>query len=146
MSSTPPYYRNDVSLPLSKAAENNQFKLPVCGSCQTVQYPPREICHNCLSSDLTWQDSDPNGTLLSQVALHHSLEPYFMDHLPWPTGTVQLKNGAVMITHLLNEDMSTGQDIEIQAVIDPSGRATLIAKPKDYAHVSWADIEKERQK
>lgn len=146
MTQTPPHYRNDVSLPLSQAAENNQFRLPVCGACQTVQYPPREICRHCLSGDLTWQDSDPNGILLSQVDLHHSLEPYFMDFLPWPTGTVQLTNGTVMFAHLLKADMVTGNDVEIQAVTDPSGRATLVAKPKGYASINWTDLEKERRK
>jgi len=145
MPHTPPPYRNDVALPLTEAAQENTFKLPVCAACQTVQYPPREICRRCLSDDLVWQPVSPRGTLLSQVDLHHSLEPYFRDHLPWPTGTVQLENGAVIICHLLNGHMATDSKVDMQAVIDPGGRGVLVAKPRGAKTISWNDVEQGRK-
>ena len=52
----PPEMRSRASLGLSAAAAEGRFALQVCADCGTVQYPPRDACQNCLSTDLPWQD------------------------------------------------------------------------------------------
>src|SRR5690625_6142847 len=56
----PPATRSRQALGLTAAAAEGQFKLQVCQSCNAVQYPPRELCHQCLSSKLLWQRVKPD--------------------------------------------------------------------------------------
>ena len=125
---------------------SNHLKLPFCKNCQTVQYPPREICCNCLSDELHSQEVNPAGILLSQTSLQHSLEPYFTAHLPWKIGTVQLECGAIIIAHLMNSDLKTGANIELQNIIDPNGCACFIGKKPGSGTVDWNTLEKRNTK
>tara|TARA_R110002073_G_scaffold42552_1_gene119018 strand:+ start:295 stop:672 length:378 start_codon:yes stop_codon:yes gene_type:complete len=119
--------------------------LPQCGACGTVIYPRREICPDCLSDDVADQAVAAEGVLLARVDLQHSLEPYFQDHMPWPTGTVQLKHGTVMIAHLVNGDLTTGAAVDIQQMMDIKGRPVMVAAPTGSPAFTWADVEKGRQ-
>ncbi|WP_165776896.1 Zn-ribbon domain-containing OB-fold protein [Paremcibacter congregatus] len=119
--------------------------LPQCGACGTVIYPRREICPDCLSDDIADQTMTAEGVLLARVDLQHSLEPYFQDHMPWPTGTVQLKRGPVMIAHLVNGALTTGAAVDIQQMMDIKGRPVMVAVPLGSPTFTWADVEKGRQ-
>lgn len=48
----PPYARSRVALGLTAAAAEGRFELQVCDDCGTTQYPPREACRKCLSTQL----------------------------------------------------------------------------------------------
>ena len=51
----PPWARGRVALGMTAAAAEGRFELQVCKECSTVQYPPREACHKCLSPKLQWK-------------------------------------------------------------------------------------------
>ena len=61
----PPGRRSRVALGLTAAAALGRFELQVCAECGTVQYPPREVCHRCLSGALRWREQNGLGELLS---------------------------------------------------------------------------------
>ena len=54
----PPAIRSRVAHGLTAAAARGAFALQVCADCGTVQYPPREACHQCLSTRLPWREQD----------------------------------------------------------------------------------------
>ena len=62
----PPQKRTSVWKPISEAAGRGEFILPVCEKCQSIQYPPREICHDCLSADLKWEPIPTSGELIGK--------------------------------------------------------------------------------
>lgn len=104
------------------------MKLPVCTSCKSIQYPVREICRNCLSEDITWQDIDPQATLLVSVPLHHSHEEQF--DLPTTIGTVQLKDGTTLISHI-DGDLKPGTPVTLKSITDHAGRTVFTASAGD---------------
>src|SRR5690606_13167951 len=96
----PPGSRSRRALGLTAAAAAGRFDLQVCQECQTVQYPPREVCGHCLSEHLLWQAVNPRGKLLATTVLHHSNDLYFGERLPWRVGTVQMDAGPSVVAHV----------------------------------------------
>lgn len=124
----PPATRSRQALGLTAAAAVGRFDLQVCQACQAVQYPPREVCHHCLSDSLRWQAVKPQGKLLASTILHHSNDLYFRERLPWRAGTVQLADGPVAIAHI-HGDCQDGDQVKLALKLDRSGQAVMIALP-----------------
>ena len=65
----PPEARSRAALGLAAAAAEGRFALQQCADCGTVQYPPRDACHSCLSPDLPWEDQPRTGTLIAETTV-----------------------------------------------------------------------------
>ncbi|MCB5362765.1 SDR family NAD(P)-dependent oxidoreductase [Pusillimonas sp. CC-YST705] len=124
----PPGARSHKALGLTAAAAEGEFRLQTCQSCQAVQYPPREVCRNCLSEKLLWQRVNPQGKLLATTTLRHSNDLYFRERLPWRVGTVHMDAGPSVVAHL-HEDCAEGDRVKLTLKLDRSGQAVLIALP-----------------
>lgn len=124
----PPRPRSRTALGLAAAAAEGRFALQCCNACGTVQYPPREVCVQCLSGDLPWRDVEPKGRLLVSTTLHHSNDPYFRERLPWRTGTVQLQAGPLVVAHI-HADCVDGEAVRLALKLDRAGQAVVVALP-----------------
>ncbi len=82
----PPGARSRAALGLTAAAALGRFELQVCGHCATVQYPPREACHRCLSDRLHWREQSGLGELISTTTVNHSHDLFFRERAPWRLG------------------------------------------------------------
>lgn len=127
----PPARRTDLGRAHTAAAVAGKLMLQHCGVCATVQYPPREVCCNCLSDALRWQETDNLGTVLAAAALQRSLEPYFQAQTPWLLGSVKLDCGPVVLLQLTTNCRKTGSRVLVTQHIDASGEAILVAKLDD---------------
>ena len=125
----PPSGRSRVALGLTAAACLGRFELQVCRDCATVQYPPREACHSCLSPRLDWTLQSGEGELISQTTLTHSNNEYFRERLPWRLGMVRLDCGPTVVTHLHGDVALAPARVHVRAHLDRSGQAALIAMP-----------------
>jgi NAD(P)-dependent dehydrogenase (short-subunit alcohol dehydrogenase family)/uncharacterized OB-fold protein len=125
----PPSGRSRVALGLTAAACLGRFELQVCRDCATVQYPPREACHRCLSLQLDWTLQSGEGELISQTTLAHSHDQYFRERLPWRLGMVRLDCGPTVVTHLHGDVALAPTRVRVRAHLDRSGQAALIAMP-----------------
>ena len=125
----PPSGRSRVALGLTAAACLGRFELQVCRDCGTVQYPPREACHSCLSLQLDWTLQSGEGELISQTTLAHSHDEYFRERLPWRLGMVRLDCGPTVVTHLHGDVKLAPTRVRVRAHLDRSGQAALIAMP-----------------
>ncbi len=142
----PPGRRGRTALGLTAAAARGEFALQVCENCRSVQYPPREACHQCLSLDLRWRSQSGEGLLLSDTVLHHSNDLFYRERLPWRLGMVQLwvdgATGPALICHVHCAVPSPkGPEpmaVRVIARLDKSGQAVLIATPRDES-VAMAD-------
>lgn len=124
----PPALRSRRTLGLTAAAAAGRFELQACAECGAVQYPPREVCRNCLSEQLEWRAVDPAGTLLASTTLHHSNDLYFRERLPWRIGTVRMAAGPSVIAHV-HGDCRDGEPVRLSLKLDRSGQAVMIALP-----------------
>jgi len=126
----PPGARSRVALGLTAAAALGRFELQVCRKCGAVQYPPREACHVCLSDRLVWRAQDGAGELLTETVLHHGLELYFRERVPWRIGIVRLDCGPSVVTHLHGDCPSPPARVRVRACLDRAGQAALFAIPE----------------
>ncbi|MGE4123955.1 MAG: SDR family NAD(P)-dependent oxidoreductase [Pusillimonas sp.] len=124
----PPGMRSRRALGLTAAAAEGRFDLQVCQECKAVQYPPREVCHHCLSADLKWQAVNPKGKLLAMTTLEHSNDLYFRERLPWRVGTVVMDAGPSVVAHI-HGDVNEGDMVRLSLKLDRSGQAVLVALP-----------------
>lgn len=126
----PPWARGRVALGMTAAAAEGRFELQVCKDCSTVQYPPREACHKCLSPRLQWKPQSGQGTLLATTTLHHSNDLFFRERLPWRMGLVHLDAGPSVIVHLHGEVGEAPGRVHVGARLDRAGQAVLIGFPE----------------
>lgn len=122
----PPSARSTAAAGLTQAAQQDQFALQVCTECQTVQYPPRDVCGHCLHDELPWQNVSNLGQVVATTTLHHSNEPFFQEQLPWRIGTVQLDCGPVVIAHL-NDSLQSGDRTALRLELDAAQVGVLVA-------------------
>ena len=125
----PPGSRGRVALGLTAAAAEGRFELQTCADCASVQYPPREVCHQCLSPRLQWRTQSGEGVLLGSTTLHHSNDLFFRERLPWRLGMVHLDAGPTVMTHLHGDVGPAPERVRVGARIDRAGQAVLIAYP-----------------
>lgn len=127
----PPGQRGRVALGMTAAAAEGRFELQQCDDCGAVQYPPREACHRCLSTQLKWREQSGDGELLSQTTLAHSNDLFFRERLPWRLGLVRLDAGATLMLHLHGDVPDAPARVKVGARLDRAGQAVLIAFPQE---------------
>lgn len=103
-----------------------------CGSCQQVNYPPRELCGHCLADDLQWQAVADSGVVQSLTRLNYSLEPDYAQHLPWTVASVLLDCGPIALAHL-TPGIATGARVRLRVIQDRAGNRMLAATGTDAA-------------
>ena len=138
---TPPAARTALGKRLSVASADGKFELPVCGACGAAQYPPREVCRACLGDDLGWAEVDGRGEVLATVDLHHSLEPWFGERLPWPIASVKLKVGGVALVHIAPQVAGPGRKVRLLNIKDASGQSVLYAVGEEDADMDQGELE-----
>lgn len=129
----PPAARSAKARELNDIAAQSRFALQGCAHCGTIQYPPREVCVNCLSDALKWRDVSSEGKLLALTTLHHSNEPYFQARLPWRVGMVRFDCGPSAVVHVDPDCIPDGR-VRITLDLDASGQAVMTAHAITTAH------------
>ncbi|MGI9371214.1 MAG: SDR family NAD(P)-dependent oxidoreductase [Hyphomicrobiales bacterium] len=132
----PPMPRSRAAMEFTIAAAQGRFALQKCDECQSVTYPPRETCPNCLSMELSWQDLNPGGVLLAESTVRTSTNTYFRERTPWRIGTVQLDGGLTVLAHIHDDIKPLGR-VRMIARTDKSGQGVLMALPeKETEHMN----------
>ena len=142
----PPKTRSFAGESFSSANYQGVLKLQHCDQCHSVNYPPRELCGNCLSDKIVWRDTPNDGVILSASALHHSQWEFFKRKIqiaPWPIATVEVA-GQCMFVHLaldtfagienaenLAEGLPKGTPVKVFTQSDATYKSVLIAVSAD---------------
>jgi len=126
----PPPARSRAALGLAAAAAEGRFMLQRCGDCGAVQYPPRDACRACLSTDLAWEDVSPLGQLIAETTVRTSTNIYFRERAPWRVGTVLLDIGPSVICHVHGDVAAQGR-VRLINRLDKAGQGVLFALPTD---------------
>ncbi|MBO6777255.1 MAG: SDR family NAD(P)-dependent oxidoreductase [Marinibacterium sp.] len=126
----PPVIRSRAALGLTAMAAEGRFALQTCAECGAVQYPPRDACSACLSTDLPWWDIAPTGQLLAETTVQTSVKQYFRERTPWRVGSVQLDAGPVVICHL-HGDVAANARVRLRLLLDRAGQGVILALPQE---------------
>lgn len=137
----PPDRRSRTALGLARGAATGRLELQHCAGCGAVQYPPREACATCLSTELEWRPTDGQGELLADTLVRHSQELYFRERAPWRTGLIRLDAGVSVVAHLTEGCPAAPARVVVQAALDRSGQAVLVAGPAGRAPVLAEDAK-----
>jgi uncharacterized OB-fold protein len=116
-----------AALRMTEAAAAGRFELQQCKECGTVQYPPRDACHRCLSVGLEWTLQPGAGRLISETTLSHSHLAKFTEQLPLRIGLVHLRCGPVALTYVEKTVSTAPADVEVSMRLQ-EGYAVLVAR------------------
>lgn len=125
----PPANRSREAQQLTALAAIGRFALQTCAECETVHYPPRQICAKCLADTLEWRDVPAAGELLAETTLHHSNDSFFRERLPWRLGVVRMDAGPSVVAHLAKA-CARGARVRLSLNLDRSGHAVMMAVPE----------------
>jgi len=132
----PPEVRSRAALHLTAAAAEGRFELQRCASCSAVQYPPRDACSQCLSTDLPWEEMPAGGELVAETTVHASPRLFFRERMPWRAGTIKLDAGPMVLAHI-HSDVERHARVRMVTRIDQAGQGVLVALPEqDSLHMN----------
>lgn len=84
-----------------------QIVLPRCNDCDLVIWYPRAFCPDCHTSDVEWQTMSGNGTIYSYTVTRAGVGRRWREHLPFVVAYVQLDEGPIMLTNIVDVDPET---------------------------------------
>lgn len=90
-----------------------ELELQVCEDCGQVQYPRREICRRCLSTQLTDERVPSSGVVLAQTVLHVGLEEQDGLKLPQQIVTVAVDCGVNLIA-VSHDVLTVGDHVKVK--------------------------------
>lgn len=109
---------------LSAVLATGRLELPCCSSCGAIQYPPAEICRQCLAGVVELAPADPNGSVIASAAVHRSYAMDFADGGPWFVASIKLAAGPIVFAHVL-ELLDGGTVVMLVALTDGLGDGVL---------------------
>ena len=110
-----PLYRA-VSKPFWDGLRQGKLTIQRCEACRRFVFYPRPFCHHCSSSDVSWTEIPPHGTLYSFTESHTAPSPDFRDSWPRLPAVVELAPHVRMATTLIGltpADVRIGMDLRL---------------------------------
>jgi uncharacterized protein len=99
------------------AAREGRLALQRCGNCGQWVHYPSAVCDNCISTDLSWQDTSGRGTVESYSTVYRGFAPEFKDDLPYTVALVKLDEGVNLLTWLVGlepDAAEIGMRVEVE--------------------------------
>jgi uncharacterized OB-fold protein len=69
-----------------------ELLVQTCGACGTWRMPPRPMCPECRSTEITWTKTSGRGRIWSFIVPHPPLLPAFMPYAPYNAIVVELED------------------------------------------------------
>lgn len=123
---TPVPEPDGLSAPYWQGLRSQRLMVQRCSQCQTWQFGPEWLCHQCLSFELSWQEVAPEGRIFSWERVWHASHVSLKGHTPYLVVLVELPQaGHVrMVGNLLgdpHQDVCIGA--EVVGVFEPHDEA-----------------------
>ncbi|WP_430334553.1 Zn-ribbon domain-containing OB-fold protein [Rhodococcus sp. ACT016] len=87
-----------------------------CDDCNTLQWPPREICGACQGSSFVPADMPHEGEVYTYSIMYRAFHPAFTDSVPYGVVVVELAEGVRIIGRFVDSDpdsLECGQRMEV---------------------------------
>jgi uncharacterized OB-fold protein len=116
-----------LSRPFWDGTKVRELRLQRCRACGAYRFPPVVLCRECLAEDHEWVATSGSGTVYSFVIQHRPATPAFIGDLPYVVAIVELDEGPLMLTNLVDcahADIEVGMRVEV-TFVDASDDITL---------------------
>jgi uncharacterized OB-fold protein len=106
---------DEASQPFFEGAREHRLMIQQCTTCETIMWPVKSRCSNCLNPTVSWVQASGEGTLYS-FALMHQVYPGFADEVPYNIAQVDLEEGLRITSNVIgcsNADLQIGMPLEV---------------------------------
>jgi uncharacterized OB-fold protein len=79
-----------TSAPFWEGAARGELLVQACGSCGKRRMPPRPMCPQCQSTEVTWDHTSGRGRIWSYIVPHPPLLPAYAAVAPYNAIVVEL--------------------------------------------------------
>jgi uncharacterized OB-fold protein len=110
-----PYASSHVSAPFWEGCRSHELRYQRCAACGLANFPPTEHCRECLSGDISWQQSTGRGEIYSWTVVYRPVTAEFEP--PYAPAIVTLDEGYQMLTNVVGvapEDLDVGMRVRVQ--------------------------------
>jgi uncharacterized OB-fold protein len=73
-----------------EGAKEHKLMIQRCQACGFYNHPPRDVCRNCLSTELAPSQVSGKGRLYSYTVAQQAFHPAFVDRVPYIVATITL--------------------------------------------------------
>lgn len=104
-----------ASMPFWESAKRHEVQIQHCNSCGANIFYPREVCPECLSSNLEWIKVSGKGTVYSYTIAQAPTHPAFAEDVPYVIAIVELTEGPHITTNIVGckpEAVRVGMPVE----------------------------------
>jgi uncharacterized OB-fold protein len=100
-----------------------------CNSCQTVSFPERSICPNCIGQDIETVSLSRRGKLYTFTEVYQKPPDYFGE-VPYVIGRVLLPEGVFVLTQIKAKEQDLKLNMDMELIVesiykDESGQKQL---------------------
>ena len=102
--------------PFFAAARAGRLVVQRCAGCDTLRFPPREICSACLAREASWQEVSGRGEVFSYNVMHQIYHPGFAADVPYAVVVVKLEEGPKITSNLVGcapDQIAIGMPVEV---------------------------------
>jgi uncharacterized OB-fold protein len=86
----PAPYPDGLATEYWEATRRHELVVQRCNSCQTWQWGPEFICHQCHSDDLRYEQVEPRGVIYSWERSWYPVHPALQNGVPYIVVLVEL--------------------------------------------------------
>jgi uncharacterized OB-fold protein len=119
---------DEENRPYWEATRRHELYVQRCRDCAAVQFHPRAVCAECLSSNVQWVKSSGKGTIYTYSVTNQNPMRGFREALPYVVAYVELEEGVKMFTNVVDckpEEVKIGMPVEA-VFADVTPEVTLV--------------------
>jgi uncharacterized OB-fold protein len=106
----------EASGPFWEASREQRFVVQWCSDCEAPIFYPREVCPQCLGTNLEWRPSEGRGTVYAVSVQHKPANPMMADRVPYAVALVELSDGIRLMSNIIGcdpESVAVGQSVQV---------------------------------
>jgi len=116
-----------------ECARERRLVFQRCEACGTPRHPPRVLCADCGSDQVSWVPSEGRGTIFSWTVTHQAPHPAFAGQVPYAVVVVELEEGVRIVSSLRElapAHLELGLPVEVVLEEVSEGVALPFARPR----------------
>jgi uncharacterized OB-fold protein len=119
---------DEESRPFWEATKRHELYVQRCRDCGFVQFQPRAVCVDCLSSNVQWVKCSGRGKIYTFTVTNQNPARGFRDTLPYIIAHVELEEGVKILADVVDckpEQVKIGMPVEA-VFADVTPEVTLV--------------------